>query len=130
MRFENFQKAGLIIYADDDNALILALAYCDGLGRGCTGRGVWFDSEKNGTVGENPVQYLGNISDIYLRIVKTGTMLNGYYSLDGENWEHLGAHSLGSSSARFNRIGLITDTSNQNTGTVKAYFDYFCIRES
>jgi len=126
---ENFQKAGLVVYADDDNAAVLALAYCESSTPGCQGRGVFFDFESGGGLVGNPARHLGSsVNHVYLRITKTGTTLTGHYSLNGADWQYLGTHDLGTMAGRFNRVGLITD-SGFETRAIETCFDFFAVQE-
>lgn len=120
---EDFQSAGLILYQDDDHFVALSRAFC---GKGaCLGDGVYMDDDQRGMSGgfpDNAVSGLPSAGPIYLKLVRQGTLITGYWSADGSDWTRVAETHADLVEAR---IGLYADNSLPGRATVPAYFDQF-----
>ncbi len=120
---ENFQIAGLLVYQDDDNFLMLGRAYC-GFVPPCVGNGIYFDHEEQGNfVGSNYAMTTTLLGEAYLRIVRHGTVYTGYVSENGTNWTLVGAHTVVSGLVP-SKVGLAAEPSYQDVTEIPADFDY------
>lgn len=118
----NFQFAGLIIYQDDGTKIQLGRAYCDRQNT-CVGNGIYFDAVEDGQPrAENFATETQHTDEAYLRILKTGPLLTGYYSEDGASWSWIGQHEVSMTDPR---VGLVAGQSHE-VGAV-ALFDYFTL---
>jgi regulation of enolase protein 1 (concanavalin A-like superfamily) len=130
------QYAGLIVYADDQNAASIGLAYAAG-DRGVF-RGIVMLSVANGEVpaGTPPVAFYdadntANPNAVYVRLLRKGDKLVGGYSADGSLYNDLGtitnplptdiAVGLGAANGDTPDCGADCDAS------IPADFDYFQI---
>jgi len=87
----NFQRAGLVIYEDDENFISLLRAYVDVAG--FPGNAIYFDNIFNSeTDPQNFTTKTSHPSEVYLKIRKVGDTYSAYYSEEGENWNPIGAH--------------------------------------
>lgn len=118
----NFQNAGIIVYGDDDNYLMLSRAYCEP----CGGNKIYFDYEKNGqALGTGVGLSTSRRSEAYLKIVKQGTTFSGYYSDDGRAWQqvgvyrNVGVHPTG--------VGIASIGSGEDALPRTAEFDYLAV---
>lgn len=114
----DYQQAGIILYGDDDNYVKLVFGHDTSKG----GTAVEFTKEWSAENNGQPTQRdkVGvNTPAIFLRLVKSGSNLSGYYSLDGINWLSAGADFW--TVPGWDRIGLIAQ------GATGAYpdFDWF-----
>ncbi len=125
----NFQFSGLVIYQDKDNFLQLGRAYCDDLTY-CAGigNGIYFDAVVNGgNDGSNFATSIGSNSEVHLRLERSGSTLNGYYSSDGITWTFLGSHAI-DPGFQINGIGLTASQDSYNSEPqIASDFDYFGI---
>ena len=121
--FENFQQAGLIIYEDLDNVLILSRAYCDFVAYGCVENGIYYDSTQS-TESHRASTIVKDTA--WLRLTKTGSQVLAEYSEDGNLWQVVGTHTLSSSESV--KIGLISNGDRESAGRISADFDYFKVR--
>ena len=120
----NFQFAGLILYQDDGTKVQLGRAYCDRQ-NACVGNGIYFDALEDGQPrAENFATETQHTDEAYLRIVKTGPLLTGYYSEDGASWSWIGQHEVFMTDPR---VGLMAGQSYVY-GAV-ALFDNFILME-
>jgi PKD repeat protein/glucose/arabinose dehydrogenase len=86
---EQYQQAGLIVYADDDNYLKFDYIVDNAAGQPVQGR-IEFRSEVAGEVQSPQPQATDLTADVWhLRIVKTGTTYTAFYSADGTDWTAL-----------------------------------------
>jgi hypothetical protein len=117
----DYQQAGLILYADDNNYVKLVYGHDSAQPAGTA---VEFTTE----IGGGPVQRpkVGvNSTGIYLRLVKSGSSYYGYWSVDGTNWQTWpGVWEFHNINLNSPRIGLLAQ------GLSGAYpdFDWFDIR--
>lgn len=111
---ENFHRAGLMVYEDDDNYLQVTRVYSDG-------DRVRIKIEIGGVT--SYIYAPGDVTatTLYLRIDKYGNDYYGFYSLDGIGWEFIGQSNLALSNTY---VGLFA--ANGPTATeITADFDYF-----
>ncbi len=122
--YEDFQMAGLVLYEDDSNFLMLGRAYCGY----CGGNKVYFDFEQRGTPVANK-QIVTRAKDMaYLKVTKEGPDYFGYYSENGTDWTLVIKHR--SREMRFGGVGLVTTGDATPGGTQSvADFAYFRITE-
>ncbi|MEV4541816.1 ThuA domain-containing protein [Micromonospora echinaurantiaca] len=120
---EQYQQAGLIVHADDDNYLKFDYIVDNQPGQPVTRR-IEFRSEIGGAV-QNPQPEAGNLtaSVWYLRLARTGDTFTASYSADGTSWTALTALTNSAVGATPN-VGLFTLGANQ-TASKTAAFDYF-----
>jgi len=125
---ENFQKAGLVVYGDDDHALVLSLAYCD-VPETCVRRGVYFDKEWAGELAEeNHAFAVDSTTEIYLRIERRGSECMAFVSGGGDDWEPIGSHYFPFPDPL--SIGIVADDSNMGAQELPADFDWFLLQDS
>ncbi len=68
---ENYQIAGLLIYEDDNNFLILGRAYCDTPPPDCVGNGIYYDYVEAGTfIGNNFSMTTTSQGVAYLKLIR------------------------------------------------------------
>jgi hypothetical protein len=114
----NFQKAGLVIYEDDENFVALLRAYVDVAG--FPGNAIYFDNIFNSEADpQNFATKTSHPSEVYLKIRKVGDTYSAYYSEKGENWNPIGAHM---SQIEPVSIGLLIGATDQ---PVSVDFDFF-----
>ena len=121
---DNFQRAGLLIYGDVDNVLVLSRAFCSYTGAGCVLNGIYFDSTLE------PANHATETSEkdvAWLRLWKRGQEVFAQYSGDGSTWQAIGTHSF--PYAGVLRVGIIADGERGDATGVPAYFDYFLLEE-
>ncbi len=118
----NFQIAGLVLYQDNNNYLMLGPAYCDTPPPTCVGNGIYFHRVEGGSfVGSNFATPTTTQGEVYLRVVRKGTTYSGFYSEDGTSWTLIGRHTL-SDAILLSRVGL---TAAQGTPEIPADFNCF-----
>jgi hypothetical protein len=125
---QNFQMAGLYVYGDASNYLVLGRAYCDPGFPVCVGNGIYFDHVEGGVgIGSNYAMTTGVHGEACLRIVGNGSEFTGYVSKDGTGteWTQVGTHTLGFTPTK---IGLIASNQNQLAGEMPADFDFFVLQ--
>lgn len=126
---ENFQIAGLLVYQNDDNFLMLGRAYC-GFVPPCVENGIYFDHEEQGNfVGSNYAMTTTLLGEAYFRIVRQSTVYTGYVSENGANWTLVGAHTVVSGLVP-SKVGLAAENSYQVVTEIPAGFDYFRLDDS
>jgi cytochrome c len=110
----NFQKAGLLIYQDDDNYLEVT--------RGRTfGSGVQLFREIGGTA--EVITVSETATTTYLRVVKVGDVYTGYSSLDGSSWSTIGVYTASLDSPQ---VGVAaTNSAMTPLPSIDADFDWF-----
>ena len=118
---QEYQKAGLVVYGDDDNWAILNPVYAGG-------RWVEFIRETNGVPrNENPNDQIpvptGASNTYYLRIASDGTELTAAYSPDGQTWTPVGRPAL-LAGIENPRIGVYAVKSLTDAPTIEALFDW------
>jgi len=124
LRFEpttNFQAAGLVVFQEQGNVLLLGRAFCDVEGY-CLGDGLYFDKYENAQIPEASPQVSFREPVTYLRLQRIGNTYIAYYSADGENWTKLGEHTRDFSQIR---VGLVAA---QSSTEIPALFDYFTMK--
>jgi len=120
----NYQMAGIVLYRDNANYLMLGRAYCDTPAPACVGNGIYFDHVEGGThVGSNYALSTTKTGEVYLRIVRDVNTYTAYYSENGTTWMVVGAHTAG---VALPNVGL-TAANDQFNAQVPADFDYFDI---
>jgi len=122
----NSQKAGLIIYQDEDNHVYLSRGFCQmpTIPGACIGNGIYFNKRWKGTVGwSNYATRTESNDEVYLKIRREGNKYTAFYSTEGETWIEIGTHT-----ADFDpiRIGL---TAGGSSYAINADFDYFMLYE-
>ena len=119
----NYQIAGIAVYKDSANYLMLGRGYCNLAPPLCRGNGIYFDHiEANTGVGSNFAMST-KTGEAYLRIVKRGNTYTAYYSENGSAWTLVGAHTVG---VALPGVGLTAAQDVSNT-QIPADFDYFDI---
>ncbi|MEW1587773.1 ThuA domain-containing protein [Micromonospora vinacea] len=120
---EQYQQAGLLVQADDDNYLKFDFIADNQAGSAVTRR-IEFRSEIAGVV-QNPQPEAGNLTAAvwHLRLARTGDTFTASYSADGTTWTALTALTNSAVGAT-PKVGLFTLGANQ-TASKTASFDYF-----
>ncbi|MEV6815486.1 ThuA domain-containing protein [Micromonospora sp. NPDC051296] len=120
---EQYQQAGLIVYADDDNYLKFDYIVDNQPGQPVARR-IEFRSEIGGAV-QDPQPQAGNLTTAvwHLRLARSGNTYTASYSADGTTWTALPALTNAAVGAT-PKVGLFTLGANQ-TASKAASFDYF-----
>ncbi len=118
----NYQIAGLVVYQDTGNSVVLGRAFCNAAA--CVGDGFYMDMNSDGAF--NPENFATKAPDadvVHLRLRKVGNVYTGLVSEDGNQWTVIGSHR-GVPQPLF--VGLLA---GQAVGSVPgpAQFDYFRI---
>ena len=117
----NFQFAGLLIYETQGKAMQFGRAFANCGFEACKGNAIYFDLADPGVVSPpNFVTTVGETSQAWLRLVRTGNRYEGYYSADGTAWKSIGVHTTNIAPVY---IGLIGSQALEAETT--ADFDYF-----
>ncbi|WP_433127336.1 ThuA domain-containing protein [Micromonospora sp. CA-240977] len=120
---EQYQQAGLLVQADDDNYLKFDFIADNQAGSAVTRR-IEFRSEIAGTVQSPQPEATSLTSAVWhLRLARTGDTFTASYSADGTTWtalETLTNSAVGATP----KVGLFTLGANQ-TASKTASFDYF-----
>jgi hypothetical protein len=123
----DFQAAGIVAYEDDDNFIVLSRAFCAADPPFCTGDGIYFDHEEQGS---SSPPYLfspaGGAPAVHLLLLRQGNGYSGYFSADGDQWDLVGTHTA-SGAFRPTRVGLVTGDGNQGAPEIAADFDSFVL---
>ncbi|MGI5523927.1 ThuA domain-containing protein [Micromonospora sp. CA-259024] len=120
---EQYQQAGLLVQADDDNYLKFDFIADNQAGQTVTRR-IEFRSEIGGAV-QNPQPEAANLTGAvwHLRLARSGDTFTASYSADGTTWTALTALTNSAVGAT-PKVGLFTLGANQ-TASKTASFDYF-----
>ncbi|MEV0807535.1 ThuA domain-containing protein [Micromonospora sp. NPDC050200] len=120
---EQYQQAGLIVHADDDNYLKFDFIVDNQPGQPVARR-IEFRSEVGGVV-QNPQPQVSNLTGAvwYLRLARAGNTFTASYSADGQDWTTLPALTSTAVGAT-PKVGLFTLGANA-TASKTASFDYF-----
>ncbi|MFC8848918.1 MULTISPECIES: ThuA domain-containing protein [unclassified Micromonospora] len=122
---EQYQQAGLIVHADDDNYVKFDFIVDNQAGQAVSRR-IEFRSEVGGAVQDPQPQVSDLASGVWhLRVARTGNDFTGSYSADGQEWTTLGTVSNTAVGAT-PKVGLFTLGANAATSKT-ASFDYFRI---
>ncbi|UCC76049.1 MAG: hypothetical protein JSW37_11095, partial [Anaerolineales bacterium] len=117
----NYQIAGVVLFEDAWNYLLLGRAYCDSPPPTCAGNAIYFDRVEGGDlVGGAFTTATTEQGEAYLRVVREGTTYSGYYSGDGNQWVLIGQHNPGHT-LRLSGIGIAT---GQDLGGADLYADF------
>jgi predicted amidohydrolase YtcJ len=119
----DFHSAGLLAYADDDNFVLLAHAFCALGPPNCVGNGVYFDLEQEGASAGHTVASVA-AETLYLRLERRGGSYLAYVSTGGLNWTFVGQHTPGEPFVPL-RVGLVVSSAPE----IPADFDYFCLSQ-
>lgn len=121
---QNFQQAAILIFADEDNFILLNRGFCDA--PTCPGNGIFLDKEQDGTVDPDNLIRPFNGSRTYLKLRKRGNIYAGFYSEDGQTWVLIGQleHTMTPQ-----HVGLTANNSNDNPDTppIPANFAFFTL---
>jgi beta-xylosidase len=121
---ENFHEAGVVVYRDPSNYILLGRAFCDYQAGGCVGDGVYVDHEESGVMLDDPSPIPWEGDHVYLRIHKKGTTHTFFASKDGESWTQMGTqYGVG---VQPTAVGLYA-YSEYDVDSIPADFDYFRI---
>lgn len=118
----NFQIAGLLIYESADQHIQFGRAFCNA--PQCAGDGFYLDLITGGNFSsENFATRAPEVDTVYLRLRREGSTFTGYVSIDGKQWNLIGAHKIALQPLF---VGLVA---GQAVGSVPkpAQFDYFII---
>ena len=119
----DFQMAGLLIYDDDDNFLMLGRAYC----ARCGGNKIYFDYEEDGESLGGEWLTTPTLDCAYLKIVKQGSTYSGYYKEEDSDWTLVGQyHDVG---VRAEGVGLAAFEGSDTDNWLDADFAYFLLKE-
>ena len=119
---EQYQQAGLMIHADDDNYVKLDMVATNAAG-GTVNTNIEMLSEIDGGI-EDAINVNGIArGDLWLRLSRSGDVFEGSYSLDGENWAIID-QTVTNAPAAGGSVGIFTIGTNQSA-PVPIAFDYF-----
>jgi hypothetical protein len=124
----NFQFAGLVLWKNELNNLKLGRAFCDRGAPDCSNNALYFDRVEGGVfISPNYNTPVSVLNEIYLRVVRAGSVYTAYYSEDGVTWTLLGSHTPG-----FVPTHVGVYASNQTTGVteIPADFDWFVLQQT
>ncbi|MER7458084.1 ThuA domain-containing protein [Micromonospora sp. NPDC126480] len=120
---EQYQQAGLLVHADDDNYLKFDYIVDNQPGQPVTRR-IEFRSEIGGTVQDPQPQAADLTGSVWhLRLARSGDTFTASYSADGTSWTALPELTSAAVGATPN-VGVFTLGGNQ-TASKTASFDYF-----
>ena len=121
---ENFHEAGIAIYKDPSNYVLLGRAFCGRENAACVGDGVYIEHEYCGEMQDDPapVPWQGDV--VCLRVRKQGTTYEFFASEDGESWTDIG--TIHGFSIAPTAVGLYA-YSELDVDPIPADFDYFRI---
>lgn len=111
---ENYHRAGLLVYEDDDNYIQLTRVYSDG-------EHVRIKTEIGGVTSYTYAADVVAATTLYLRFDKYGNDYYGFYSLDGTGWEFIGQYNLPLSNTFVGLFAAYGPTATE----ISADFDYF-----
>lgn len=121
---EDRQVAGLLVYEDDDNFLLLGRAYCDS----CGGNKICFEYEENGASLGGEWLTVPSHDCAYLKIVKEGATYSGYYKEEDTDWILVAEYrNVG---IRPGGVGLAAFEGSRREGRLDADFAYFLLKEN
>jgi beta-xylosidase len=125
---ENIQRAGLVIYQDNNNYFFLGRAYCNFAQ--CVGNGIYFDQVVQDLfIGSNFGTTTTAPGEAYLRLKQQNTDYTAYVSSNGVDWTLVGTHTTSSGFVPV-KIGLIVDDAEfGGTAEIPADFDYFLLED-
>jgi oligopeptide transport system substrate-binding protein len=124
--FSNYQGAGMAVFCDSQNYLMLGRAYCDTPPPDCRGNAIYFDRVEGGAfLGLNYAMETTLNDEAYLRIVNESGTYSGYYSEDGKTWTLVGSHTPGVGMA-LDQVGLQASADLAQT-RIAADFDFFTL---
>lgn len=112
---QDYQQAGLVMYNDDNNFIKLVKAYIT------SGVRLQFAKETAGSTAVIAEVAAPAGADIHLRLTKTGSRYNAYYSTDGVAWTLIGS---GTALGSIAKDGLIAYNGEVSAASIPAKFDY------
>ncbi len=120
---EDYQFAGLSVFADNDHTLNLGRAYCSTPAPDCLGNAIYYDFVVNGVITFSDVLTTTVQNEAQLLMKLEGGVYSGYVSQDGLVWEEVGSHtpSFTPQYVGIYALGQITTTETH------ADFDYFSL---
>jgi beta-xylosidase len=119
---ENFEIAGLLVYATDKNYIQFGRAFCNA--PQCAGDGFYLDLVVDGNFSsDNFATSAPDTDTVYLRLRREGNIFTGYVSEDAQEWKAIGAHN---SDMKPLLVGLVAGQA-VNSVPKPALFDYFVI---
>jgi beta-xylosidase len=122
----DFQMAGLVFWQEQGTLMMIGPAYCSRQPPACVGKGIYFDHlEGFEAVGGNfptPIE----LTDVHLKVERSGAYYTGYYSADGVTWALVGTHTMGPG-INLDQIGLATANDIQQHA-IPVDFDFFELR--
>ena len=124
----NFHYAGLVIYQDSNNFLILGRAFCGFSPPACVnGNGIYFDRTEGGAAsGGNFATSTDKVGEAHLRVIRKGNAYSAYYSEDGVTWILIGKHTLGGVTTP-TQVGLAAHNNTLIIPELPADFDFFTV---
>jgi pyrimidine-specific ribonucleoside hydrolase len=121
---QDFQQAGLLVYRNDDNFVLVNRGYCSTCSTG--GQGIYFDSEHDGTPTFLAADtYLPTTA--YLRIVRSGSTYIASYRQDQGNWIVLGQVNRPDLSSTLVGISATNSNPEPSIPSINADYDFFQI---
>lgn len=123
----NFQSAGIIIYAADRNVFEALRRYHGNFGGRCFAA---VNIANGNFLSEKTVKDEYQGKEVYLKVVRTGTMCTAYVSEDNENWAMIGTPVTNDSLAGVNlKIGLYSVNGAGKDGSIPAVFEAFTLEQ-
>lgn len=121
--FTDFQSAGLIVYANDKSFFSVLRRHHSYFNDKC----FTTNNVANSSLKEQPVDDVQPNDPVYLKVVKQGSTLSGFYSYDGENWTAIGGAVTNAGLSGDVKVGLVTQVGTMNNGDCDATFENFAI---
>ena len=127
---QNYQIAGILVYQDDDNFLLLGRAYCGNIPSPCVGNGIYFDHEEQGAfIGSNYAMTTSVTGEAYLRLIRQGIVYSSYVSPNGTDWTGVGVHTVVSGLVP-SKVGLAAYNQSDDAAQIPADFDLFQLADN
>ncbi|HKJ56873.1 MAG TPA: ThuA domain-containing protein, partial [Nitriliruptoraceae bacterium] len=123
--YEQYQQGGVILYLDDDNYVKLDHVVTNSAGNAPSGL-IELLSEIDGSIADainGPA--LAPQDELWLQMTRSGDVISGAFSTDGETWTDLPETVTNAAVAQDGSVGPFTVGTNQTNGSVPIAFDYF-----
>jgi len=119
---QNVQMAGLVLWQDSANYVVIVRAFCDS--GFCVGNGIYFDWVEGGAAGGH-ASIISTVKqgEAYLRLARQGAEISGYYSEDGATWTLVGSHTP-AAGVVYTKAGL-SAARDLADARIPADFDFF-----
>lgn len=122
---ENLQIAGLLLYQDENNYLLLGREYCDEIQYGCVENGIYFNHVEDSWIFDEIYAMTTTLTgEAYLKVTRLGDLYKGYVSENGSDWTEVGTHTVVSGFVP-SMVGLAALNQLDTPAEIEAKFDTF-----